>query len=277
MKLIDSFTFFNEHEVLKLRLELLYHSVDQFVICESNVTHSGLKKDYNFLSRIDEYSEWIDKVTYIKYEPNIATLNFTKKPAQFDPSSPEWVIEAGQRNYLSTCLKQYDDGDIVFICDVDEIWNPEIASLIRSNQIPLEYARLEMQMHYYFLNCRGVGQANSKWYQPFFINISCIKNGADLSRFRAEEKMEFVGNAGWHFSYLGGAKRMSEKISAFAHQEVNTDTLNNIEHLEESIRLGVDYLGREDWDLAFHPVDYYPAFLSKIMRKYPHLLKKELL
>ena len=49
MKIIDAFPFFNEIEILKIRLSMLYDKVDTFVICESNITHSGIHKPYNFL------------------------------------------------------------------------------------------------------------------------------------------------------------------------------------------------------------------------------------
>lgn len=37
----DCFTFFNEYELLELRLETLYNAVDYFVISESNKTHAN--------------------------------------------------------------------------------------------------------------------------------------------------------------------------------------------------------------------------------------------
>jgi beta-1,4-mannosyl-glycoprotein beta-1,4-N-acetylglucosaminyltransferase len=39
--LIDCFTFFNELDMLECRLEYLYDKVDQFVLVEADITHSG--------------------------------------------------------------------------------------------------------------------------------------------------------------------------------------------------------------------------------------------
>jgi len=55
MKIIDAFPFFNEIDTLKIRLSLLYEKVDIFVICESNITYSGLSKSYNFLEHKGEF------------------------------------------------------------------------------------------------------------------------------------------------------------------------------------------------------------------------------
>lgn len=39
MKIFDCFTFFNELELLELRLKILSPYVDYFVLVESNITH----------------------------------------------------------------------------------------------------------------------------------------------------------------------------------------------------------------------------------------------
>jgi len=46
--IIDIFPFFNEFEILKIRLEELYNFVDKFVIVENNYSFRGNKKEYNF-------------------------------------------------------------------------------------------------------------------------------------------------------------------------------------------------------------------------------------
>jgi len=77
MQIIDSFIFFNEIDILKIRLNLLYEKVDQFVICESSITHSGLSKSYNFLDHKNEFMPWMDKITFLQYEPDISNLDFS--------------------------------------------------------------------------------------------------------------------------------------------------------------------------------------------------------
>ena len=43
--LIDAFTYFNEKELVELRLKYLDPIVDYFIIIESNITFTGKKKD----------------------------------------------------------------------------------------------------------------------------------------------------------------------------------------------------------------------------------------
>ena len=277
MKIIDAFTFFNEIDLLKIRLELLYNHVDTFVICESNLTHAGKDKKYHFLENHKHFKKWEDKIVLQQYEPNIAGYDFSIKDDSYNPESASWKLETGQRNYLSSYLTHQNSEDIAFICDVDEIWQPILGDALRNKELSLECARLEMQFHYYFLNCRGIGNQNSKWLHPFYSKVALIKQDGDLSKKRVHENMPSIGNAGWHFSYLGGAQKVSEKIDAFAHQETNTAEINNLKYLERCIHLGIDHLNRPDHEWAFHPIDYYPEELSAQMKKYPHLIKASLL
>ena len=46
--LIDAFIFFDEKELVKLRVKYLSSIVDYFVIIEANVTHQGKDKKWNF-------------------------------------------------------------------------------------------------------------------------------------------------------------------------------------------------------------------------------------
>jgi beta-1,4-mannosyl-glycoprotein beta-1,4-N-acetylglucosaminyltransferase len=277
MKIIDSFTFFNEIDLLKMRLSLLYEKVDHFIICESNVTHSGMKKNFNYLEYKNDFLPWQDKIIYLKFEPDVTSLDFSYKDVTTNYSSPTWYLETRQRNFLTSFLKNQDPGDVAIVTDVDEIWNPNLSDFLKTKKITHEARRLEMKFHYYYLNCEGVGLNNSKWNYPFFSSIDFLLNNKNLSQIRTEYKLPIVGNAGWHFSYLGGPLKVSEKISAFAHQETNTKEINNLNHLNRCINRGIDHLGREGHDWAFRPIDYYPEYLKNEMLKYKHLIKMNLI
>ena len=48
MKIFDCFTYFNEDQVLDLRLNILSDYVDFFVICEAKEDHRGKIKKIKF-------------------------------------------------------------------------------------------------------------------------------------------------------------------------------------------------------------------------------------
>ena len=64
MKIFDCFMYFNEDLILEIRLNELCKNVEKFIIVESNYTHSGEFKEYNF--DIKKFDKFKDKITYIK-------------------------------------------------------------------------------------------------------------------------------------------------------------------------------------------------------------------
>ena len=264
MKVIDSFIFFNEIELLKIRLDLLYDSVDHFVICESDTTFTGKPKELNFLRMQHEFTPWLDKIIY------------TVHRAAGAAAASAWDVEVAQRNHIASELLKFDDDDVAMLTDVDEIWDPEVvAPLARHPGLP-GGVRLLMKFHYFYLNCRGVGPANTQWLYPFCARISTIRSNPDLHQLRTSGEMPALNHAGWHFSYLGGAQKFVEKLDAFSHQELNTEEFRNLARIESSMRLGKDPFGRPDHEWAFHPVDYYPARLAGLMRRNASLVRHEL-
>ena len=276
MNIVDAFTFFNEVDLLKIRLELLFEHVDVFLICEANHTFTGKAKPYNFEINCSEFEPWLDKIRYIRYEPDLTGLDFSVKDTSYNANSAAWQIERGQRNALADYVMELNDADIVLVTDLDEIPNPDTIASIRHGQFNGEKARLQMEMHYYYMNCRGIGANNAKWYHPFMSSVAGIKISPDLHRIRNTEHMPFIANAGWHFSYLGGVEAISRKLESFSHTEMNTPEFNEPTHLQNCIELGIDYLHRPGFEYAFYPVAAYPLHLADLMRRNGNLIRASL-
>lgn len=276
MKIVDAFTFFNEIELLKIRLELLYDYVDAFCICEGRYTFTGVRKPYYIELYQNDLKPWLDKIVYLKFEPDISGLDFSKKDVAFNPNSPAWHMERAQRNSLAQVCSTLSGNDLVLVSDLDELPNPSIIASIRSGSSEVSKARLEMQMHYYYMNCVGTGKDNNKWHKAFVASVDQIKQAPDLEFMRLQEPMPLIQDAGWHFSYLGGSEKISEKLSAISHTEINRPEINNLAHLKKCIELGVDYLNRQGHEYAFWPVSRYPEPLARLMLKNPSLIKKNL-
>ena len=66
MKIFDCFMYWDEDTLLDLRLNILNDYVDYFVIVESDVSHSGEKKQFNFEINKSRYNKFIDKIIYYK-------------------------------------------------------------------------------------------------------------------------------------------------------------------------------------------------------------------
>ena len=64
MTLYDCFLFFNEYDILELRLKELYDTVDYFVIVEGTHTHIGNPKESNFEKYKARYEPYMEKIRY---------------------------------------------------------------------------------------------------------------------------------------------------------------------------------------------------------------------
>jgi len=77
MKIFDCFMYFDEEQVLDLRLNVLDEYVDNFVIVESIYNHKGEKRDLLFNKK--KFRQFNDKIIYLthnKVPKLVETINF---------------------------------------------------------------------------------------------------------------------------------------------------------------------------------------------------------
>ena len=111
----DCFTFFNELDLLEIRLNELDSVVDKFVIVECTETHSKAKKQLFFDKNKDRFSKFSDKIIHIIVDdaPDIVQ-NSSQEPDR-------WIVEKFQRNCIERGLTSCADNDIILVSDIDEI------------------------------------------------------------------------------------------------------------------------------------------------------------
>ena len=63
MKIYDFTSFYNEHMIYEIRLNILNDKVEKFVVTESTYSHSGQKKKLNF--DIHNYPKFKDRIIYV--------------------------------------------------------------------------------------------------------------------------------------------------------------------------------------------------------------------
>ena len=108
MNIYDCFTFFDENEILEIRLNELNKYVDYFVIVEAGQSHRGVKKNKNINE--DIINKFKSKVRYYYID-------------SFDKNLSPWQRENFQRNYLNAGLHDAKKDDIIIVSDADEIPN----------------------------------------------------------------------------------------------------------------------------------------------------------
>src|SRR5947208_2297917 len=110
----DCFTFFNELDLLEIRLNVLTEIVDRFVLVEAHQTHQGEHKPLYFAENRARFHRYNDKIIHVVVD------GFPP-----DAVSP-WDRENHQRNCIARGLAGARLGDTVLISDADEIPRPEL-------------------------------------------------------------------------------------------------------------------------------------------------------
>ena len=106
MKIYDCFQFFNEENILDLRLNILDEFVNFFVIVESTTDHQGNIKKLNFDK--SKFKKFQNKIIYVVVEDTLDTI---KKPHLGQNS----LVERHQRNSITRGLKNcLDNNNLIF-------------------------------------------------------------------------------------------------------------------------------------------------------------------
>lgn len=228
-KIIDCFTFYNELNMLKFRLQYLYEIVDKFILVESTLTHSGENKELYYENNKELFKKYNDKIIHIIVN-DLPDKNITENA---------WVREKMQRNCIDRGIKKLDielkDNDLINICDIDEIPDKNTLSKLKNiSQIDNNVYSFEQDMYYYNLNTIQ----KSKWYHPKIVNYYTYKNlfNNKSDDIRCYNIYKIIKKGGWHFSYFGDINFIKNKIKMFAHQEYNNDTYLNDEQLLKQIK-----------------------------------------
>jgi len=241
----DCFSFFNEIDILKIRMNMLDPHVDFFLIAESRLTFSGKKKPLYFDKNRKKFKKWEKKIVYIESPP---------RPDITDPFEQAEY----QKQYLTVGLRfnAIKNDDIVYYGDTDEIWKPQE---IKDEKV---YS-LEQINYCYYLNNRS----SEKWVGTVVGKWKTIKE-KPLAHYRATHT-NVIPNAGWHFTNMGGADQIRKKLEAYDHQEYNNDNIKK--DVEFNMKHGFDYVGRnfEMW------IDdsQLPEYIINNKDTYKHLWK----
>ena len=285
-KIYDVFTFFNELDLLEIRLNILDPYVDYFVIIEATETFSGNPKPLHFLENKERFKKWEHKILHYVVRDTPSSKNELADRLQNSRKNPgsenvdiqvisdvlshntlgkggiDWTKELYQKESIKKALVSLNDDDICYISDVDEIWNPHA----RIDYTKDTLFRLRQLMYAYFLNNRS----SENWIGPLVAKYKMIKNEY-LNDLRSEKKTKYtyVRNGGWHFTNMGGADQIRKKLESYGHQEYNKDDIKS--RIEEMMRANRDFIGRK-FKFWVDESDL-PEFIRNNKEKYAHLFR----
>ena len=275
----DCVPFFNELDILKLRMQIMASYVDFFVIEEASVTFSGEPKRMIFAENRQLFAEFEEKIRYVAVENSPLEGVTTHERDKF------------QKNQLIRGLSDCRPEDIIIFSDVDEIPNPKtLVRLIEAFE-PGKVYHLAQRMFYCFLNMEEVsgnllcitgefpGVERRQWLGTKICSFAELpEEGIVYLREVPPEDQRSVrvADGGWHFGYMGGdgerdvAKRIGVKVQAAAHSEYNTKRYLN--EAVDRLLCGEDIFDRDAKFVRVPIDDSFPAYLREHKEEYDFLI-----
>ena len=204
MKIYDCFYFFDELDLAEIRFNILDSVVDYFVVSESDTSFAGKPKSLIFKENISRYDKWKDKIIYhnpIPFPNDKALFDEAMASPNTGRKEPVWLNEYCQKESLIKELKNCSDDDIIFISDLDEVWNPKIKIEVINDSV----YKPVLNCHPFYLDNRS--DLTEGWTGTRFSNYKTVKKyGLNHIRTESIVKSVPVENGGWHFTWLNRKK-----------------------------------------------------------------------
>lgn len=276
VKIIDAFIFYNEIELLKYRLEILYLYVDYFIIVESSHTFMGYEKKSYYLENKELFTKYEDKIIHIFIkdfpfiQPNVNIYE-----------AHQWYNERYQRNEMKRGIdkllneEKINNEDYLIFSDIDEIVDPERLKEIKytQNLNKIKISKFEQDLYYYNLRTKYC----SKWYRVKILTFEKFKElyeiygNATIENIRNEIVVDdVIVKGGWHLSFFGNKEFIQNKIKNFSHQELNNSFFTNEEYIQKQINEQSDLFSRNItfYKINIHENDYLPPFYKTLLHHF---------
>jgi len=227
----DTFSFYNELDVLEIRLNVLDEYVDHFVLTESPTTFIGKPKPLYFEENKERFERFLPKITHI-------VGDIVEDVPILDHTANIWQREHIYKNYVMRGLTSASDDSVVMFSDVDEIPDPRIIGRFAEKDFAgktPKYCTCNMKMYYWYLN----GFWDNKWPGTIITRRDWLRDlyGDDLYVIRDKKRRngKKIGG-GWHFTLIGTTKQRADIVKA----NCDKDRLLNGEEPKFDLEMWID-------------------------------------
>ena len=286
MKIIDCTSFYNEHMMYDIRLNVLKDKVDKFIVTESTYSHSGKKKKLNF--DINNYPKFKDKITYIVID---------KEPIGIVPENNNPSLQ--RSNSLKRIALSYDESlkilknssseDFIMLSDNDEIPNLNSKQLINNKNSIVIFNQLFIYFKFNLLYDKMIWPGTKGCSMKKLKSLSWLRNIKlkkypfwRLDTLFSENKyidINVIQDGGWHFTNLKTPEEMYEKFMNFGHHDEFRLSGLTIEKIREKIKnqeMFYDHFAdkssnnkwESDYKLKVIGDEMLPSYLIKNKNKY---------
>ena len=282
-RIYDMFPFFNELELLEIRLNELDPVVDVFILAEARHTFQKKPKELVFEKNKDRFAEFLPKIRHIVVDELPGFFYKWRRP-------DAWVVSDFQKGQVVRGLDDAQGGDTVIFSDVDEI--PK-ASAVLSATGKAGITVFEQRLYAYYLNnicvdydTHGqicVAQYNRDglgWWRGSvmmdFDNFRKMNKSIKKMRLlhdRPEPEVTVMKDSGWHFTSIGDVEKIALKLESYEHSEANTDENKNPESMRQRIREGKSIFMDNKSLHKIVPLDAtFPQYLVDNRDRFQHIL-----
>jgi beta-1,4-mannosyl-glycoprotein beta-1,4-N-acetylglucosaminyltransferase len=245
-KIFDLFPMNDELELLKIKLHEMSPWVDHFVVVESAQTFTGHPKPLHFKDNRELFKAFEAKIIHVTIE-----------------QTPDYVCGAWAREFLQrdlamrTLAPLCQDDDLVLLSDVDEVLDHRALDGFDG-----EYASLKTQTFMYFLNYRQVLDRDAQRGNASIWRAGHLRRiGASYARnmLCAHKVAPRIYDAGWHFTSVGSAIQLANKMKSYSHAEYAHKDDAFFQHRIAKIMRGEPDPRWERWEID----DRFPAFVRE--------------
>lgn len=272
MKIYDCFPFFNELDLLEIRLNELYDTVDYFVIVEGEKTHQNNPKPLYYLENKERYEKFQDKIIHLVLDES----NFNESPSHNEDISYNAFMHALEQNGAS-------DDDIVIIDCADEIMKAEVVRELADSYT--QPVCIQVHNFCYYLNTQ-FAEGSLFWWTGPVISVGhlkqfnghvkrCLEWGRSYNIIQSPQVTNIPMPHGWHFTFMGNKKDVRDKVTSYIHAEWSHLTE---EEYQTSIDNLIDPFKRTGANshkfVGMYPIEQLPKYVQDNLEKFDHLIKK---
>ncbi|GIU69779.1 MAG: hypothetical protein KatS3mg002_1015 [Candidatus Woesearchaeota archaeon] len=292
MRTFCNFLFFNELDILEIKLNELWNTVDAFIIQESSITHSGLPKPLYFKENYKRFSKYFSKIIHVEIPSDYNFLSYNDfsnyceenynsilfkiknnidKSDWFDKNVNSYFRDTFEKEYLICNNFFFKDNDIIIVGDCDEIPRKTVIENLKKEIDDDVVYHLEHDNYWYYYNLKKLSE---RWFGNIVTKYKNFEKHS-YTYYRTYKNGDYkrrnLYNAGWHFTYMGGLDNIIKKIKSWGEQSLNKESIiYNLQHsLTKGIYEGFDIFGRPSkFQLVEITPESHPEYLYYNQEKF---------
>lgn len=246
--------FFNEWDLLRLKISEECPHVDRMIIADSTITQQGNRKPADLWERRAEFPE----IEVVLYDP--------------DKDYGRQTIEYDQRQEVLKGINIKPD-DRLFITDIDEIIDARDFEMIDVILGVSGFCKFIHSTYHYKINL---------YFQDGYMRPGAVVGNVFNERFhgvvrqmrRDKQSCRHLRTRMKHFSFLGGVKNVEAKLRAYGHLEFNTE--HNTDPLVIDARISglLDPMGHGNVLIPVPVDDSYPETITRNLDQWQKFIYK---